>query len=154
AFNKQVANDLKNLDPNLYDLYHHNITSYYKRQQALADQLNKQSYDLVIELHFNDFNNPNSKGTVCLYCKGSKKGQYIAETISQGIVKEYGTDLRGNQGCCALTKTDRGGWFTFLPKAPAVIIEPFFASNDEALKFKDTKKYAETLHNILTNINF
>lgn len=149
-----AANALKELAPNTYDVYTHTIQGYYERQKALATLLNGKAYDLVIELHFNAAS-PLANGTECLYWFASKKGKEYAQAISAGIAKEYGTTIRGDKGARALVnKEDRGYWFTYLPKAPAVIVEPFFGSNEEALKFKDEKRYACVLHNILMGLNY
>lgn len=151
SYNMEVANNLKALDVNLYEIYTHNIIQPFSRQQQLANKLNCLNYDLVIELHFNSFSQQ-ANGTECLYCKGSIKGEKVAHAISNGIVAVYGTNLRQG-GTLALKKGDRGYWFTYLPKAPAVIVEPFFGDNIEALKFQDSNKYADTLHSILSNLD-
>ena len=92
---------------------------------------------------------------ICKKAYVSKKGKEYAQAISEGIAKEYDTTIRGDKGARALVnREDRGYWFTYLMKAPAVIVEPFFGSNEEALKFKDEKQYACALHNILIKLNY
>lgn len=148
-FNLKVANALRDIDPSSYDVYQHSLQSYYDREKVLADKVNKGNYDLVVELHFNAAS-PAANGTECCYYFNSKKGKLAASTIAAGISYHYGTALRGDNGARALVnKNDRGYWFVYLPKAPAVIIEPFFGSNPEATKFADVNQYAQVLHNVI-----
>lgn len=148
-YNLEVANALKALDPNKYDVYTHDLQTYYTRQKALAAKLNAKNYEAVIELHFNAAQ-PSTNGTESLHYFASKKGKQLAQELSAAVVKEYGTTLRGDKGTRALVnKEDRGYWFVYLPKATAVIFEPFFGSNAEALKFADPKRLACVINNVL-----
>jgi N-acetylmuramoyl-L-alanine amidase len=149
-YNLQVALQLKSLAPELYDVHTHNTQEYYKRQVAMSAKLNAGGYRLAIELHFNAAASPTANGTYCLYWYGSKKGKAVCQGLSTEIVREYDTKLRAVGGAQALTHVhDRGYWFTALTNMPAVIVEPFFGSNAEALRFQDTQKYAHVLHNYI-----
>lgn len=152
-YNLKVANHMKELNPSVYDVYTHTIQEYYNRQKAMADKLNAKAYDLVIELHYNAAS-PVANGTETLYYFNSAKGKAYAESISQEIVKEFGTSIRGVNGAKALVnKNDRGYYAVYLPKATALIVEPFFGSNpSESAKFADYKKYACVLNNTITKI--
>lgn len=151
-YNLQVALQLKSMAPELYDVHTHTIQSYYKRQTAMSAKLNAGGYRLAVELHFNA-GPPTANGTYCLYWYGSKKSKAIAQTLSAEIVREYNTKLRAVGGAQALVnEQDRGYWFTALTNMPAVIVEPFFGSNPEALMFMDTRKYVRVLHNCLKSI--
>lgn len=145
-------NDVK---VDIYNVHTHTIQEYYKRQAALANVINNSGvvYDLVLELHFNAAS-PLANGTECLYWFGSKKGKQIAVQLSGHIANVYNTTIRGDNGSRALVnKSDRGYYFTYLLKYPAVILEPFFGSNkEEALKFKDREKMACTLHSAILNL--
>src|SRR5690606_15283777 len=150
-YNLQVANHMKFLRPDKYDIYTHTIQDYYSRWKSMAEKLNSKNYELVIELHFNAAT-PAANGTETLYYFNSKKGRDYAKTLSKGIVEEFGTTIRGVEGSKALiTKGDRGFYAVYLPKAVALIVEPFFGSNPEAKKFQDYKKYACVLDNIIQN---
>lgn len=139
----------------IYHLFTHTIQDYYKRQKALADKINGSGivYDAILELHFNAAS-PLANGTECLYWFGSKKGKQIAQQLSAHISNVYGTKLRGDKGSRALVnKSDRGYYFTYLVKYPAVITEFFFGSNrEEALKFEDRQKMACSLHSAIMNL--
>jgi N-acetylmuramoyl-L-alanine amidase len=149
-YNLQVALQLKSLAPELYDVHTHSVQDYYKRQVAMSQKLNAGGYRLAIELHFNAASSPTANGTYCLYWYGSKVGKHVAACISEDIVKGFNTKLRAVGGAQALVNEhDRGYWFTALTNMPAVIVEPFFGSNIEALRFQDTHRYAYVLHNYL-----
>lgn len=146
---------LGNVQVDIYDMYTHKTQPYYERQKQLADKINNSGivYDVVLELHFNAAS-PTANGTECLYWFGSKKGMEIAKQISKFVSNVYGTKLRGVDGSKALVnKNDRGYWFTYLIKYPAVITELFFGSNsEESKKFEDRQKTACTLHNAIMNL--
>ena len=149
-YNLQVALQLKSLAPDLYDVHTHNVQDYYKRQWDMSAKLNAGGYRLAVELHFNAASSPTANGTYCLYWYGSKKGKAVAQAISAEIVREFDTKLRAVGGAQALVnEQDRGYWFTALTSMPAVIVEPFFGSSEEALLFQDTQKYVRVLHNCL-----
>lgn len=155
-----VANMVKDLGKGLnidiYDLYTHQIQNYYNRQSALASYINNSGieYDYVIELHFNAAS-PIANGTECLHYFASEKGKKASQKLSKYISDEYGTTLRGVKGSKALVnKNDRGYWFAYLVRYPAIIYEPFFGSNEEeALKFKDKSKQARILHEAILNLS-
>ncbi|OFM84564.1 N-acetylmuramoyl-L-alanine amidase [Weeksella sp. HMSC059D05] len=149
-YNLQVAEALKAINPSMFDIYTHEIQDYYQRQKGMAYKLNQKTYDLVIEMHFNSAS-VTANGTETLYYFNSKKGKEYAEILSKKISEDFGTKLRGVNGAKALVnKNDRGYWFVYLPKAPAVILEPFFGSNPaEAEKFKDVSKYARSIYNAI-----
>lgn len=151
-FNKMVADELKALAPHTYDVYVHQLQSYYDRQKVMAAKLNLQNYDLIIELHFNAADSETANGTEACYYYASRKGKDAAQHISIGLAMAYGTKLRSAGAKALVNKNDRGYWFTYLPKAPAIIVEPFFGTNPESEKFADVAKYAKELHHLISNL--
>jgi N-acetylmuramoyl-L-alanine amidase len=153
-YNLAVAKRIMEIaDENIeYKLYTHTLQSYANRQAALASMVNKENFDYIFELHFNAAS-PSANGTECLYYYNSKKGKTASQIISKQIVKDFSTTLRGVEGAKALVNSaDRGFGFVQKMKATAVIIEPFFGSNQEANKFKDIDKYACSLQNAFRNL--
>lgn len=124
------------------DIYYRQyVGSYNQEISNLAKAVNKQNYDLVIELHFNAAV-PSANGCEALYYKNSIKGRAAAKLYCEVIKTNYGSR---NRGAKSLSKdTDRGFLFLQKMKAPAIIVEPFFGSNKEALEFKD-KLFHETV---------
>lgn len=127
-----------------FDVYYRNTSGGYKtKMEALARQINAKKYDLVVELHFNSSANPQANGSECLYYYASPIGKRYAEVFTDKVVSTYGMKKRG--AIPISNSSDRGYWFLKLMNAPALILEPFFGSNIEANKFKDTKQYAKLI---------
>lgn len=130
-----------------FDVYwrNPNINGYKSKMQDLAKQINGKGYTAVVELHFNSAT-PTANGCEALFFGGSVIGKKWAQTFVEKTVKEYGTR---NRGVLAVTNDkQRGYWFLKLIDAPAIILEPFFGSNPESLKFLDEEKYAKHLLDI------
>lgn len=100
---------------------------YYKRQKGTAEAMNKQNFDFVVELHFNSFSKDSANGTECLYFDKSSKGKLIAATFAETTSHIANTKLRGVVPIDG--NSARGGRFLTMQKAPAIIYEPFFGSN-------------------------
>ena len=93
---------------------------------------------LVCELHFNSFSSPKVKGHEMLYWRTSSKGLIAASNINDAMNE----DFPGNKdrGLKDVYHGMRGAGFLSGPKAPCVIIEPFFGSNpDEWNAFGETE---------------
>jgi N-acetylmuramoyl-L-alanine amidase len=130
-----------------FDIYYRSTKGGYKsKMEELAKQINGKGYNAVIELHYNSFNGV-ANGSEALYFNGSNIGKRYAEILAEGVAKEYGSTRRGAK---AISQTnDRGYWFLKLMDGPAVIYEPFFGDNAEAIKFKDVNKHAKLLIDLL-----
>ena len=137
AYHTEVAKHLQ------FDIYNRPTSgNYYQKMVALSNEINAKDYDLVIELHYNSFNGV-ANGCEALYFNGSNVGKRYAEVFCAEVVKEYGSVNRGAKPIGK--QNERGFWFLKLMDKPALILEPFFGDNAEALKFKDHKKYAELI---------
>lgn len=113
------------------DVYRHDahIRGYSNRIRATASKLNQKDYDLVISLHFNASEDSLANGCETLYYFNSKKSRDYARAFSGLVHKRTGIKVR-NGGLKALTqKRDRGFSMVYYPKAPVILIEPFFGSN-------------------------
>tara|TARA_R110000803_G_scaffold5445_5_gene17915 strand:- start:693 stop:1238 length:546 start_codon:yes stop_codon:yes gene_type:complete len=143
AFYKRVSSYLKGVD-----IYYHNenISGYTSRIKDTAKRLNKEDYKLVIECHFNSFEPP-ANGCETLYFYRSKQGKFYAKHFSELVSEKLGLKLR-NGGLKALTnKKDRGFASVYLPKAPTILIEPFFGSNKKDCDLIGSpKKLAEVIN--------
>lgn len=128
-------------------IFHHdsNIGGYKTRVKATARKLNKVNFDLVICLHFNAAT-PQANGCETLYYFASKKSKKYAQMFSDVVTKETGIKSR-NGGLKALTQpNDRGYAAVFYPKAPTILIEPFFGSNEsDCNKIKDARNMARII---------
>lgn len=119
--------------------------NYYQKMVELSKEINGKGYKAVIELHFNSFNGV-ANGCEALFFNGLVVGKRYSEVFCSEVVKEYGIT---NRGAKAISKqNERGYWFLRLMDAPAIILEPFFGDNKEALLFKDHKKYADLIEKV------
>jgi len=109
------------------------IASYSSRILDTATRINKTEFDLVVELHFNSFSNPNANGCETLFFERSELGRKYADIFSKKVNECTGISLR-NQGLKPLSKGDRGYASVYHTKAPTILIEPFFGSNDSDCK--------------------
>lgn len=109
------------------------ISGYTSRIKNTANRINQSDFDLVIELHFNSFSNPSANGCEALFYYKSAAGKLAAEKFSQKVNECTGIPLRNN-GLKPLTKGDRGFASVYYTKAPTILIEPFFGSNEEDCK--------------------
>lgn len=124
-----------------FDIYKRPIGGGYKTQmQLLANEINEKDYDLVIELHYNAFNKE-ANGCEAVIYPGSK-ARLKAQEYCNMVSEKY--DVK-NRGVKEATEGGRGWWFLKLMKAPAIILEPFFGDNPEALKFHNQGVYAELI---------
>ena len=138
-FYNEVLSHLKN--PTVF--YHDpKISGYTKRIKNTASKLNKVDFDLVIELHFNAAT-PQANGCETLYYFNSKKSREYARKFSE-VVNRWTTIKLRNSGLKALVNSkDRGFASVFYPKAPTILIEPFFGSNEgDCRKIRDAKLMA------------
>lgn len=118
--------------------------SYTESMRWLKRTVDPLNADLVCELHFNSFSNPSVSGHEMLYWHSSSKGLIAASNINDAMNEDFpGNTDRGVKG---VTHGERGAGFLYGPKAPCVIIEPFFGSNpDEWKAFGETKSTFNTL---------
>ena len=123
-FYNEVVQHVENID---VFHYNKNISGFVSRIKDTARKLD--DYDLVIEMHFNAFFNPNANGCETLYYYESQWGKYYAELFSY-LVNGY-TDIKlRNGGLKALVNRHDRGWANvFYPKPPTILIEPFFGSS-------------------------
>ena len=144
-YNSEVAANLSGVA----DIYKRPVANGYKTQmEILAKQINQKNYDLVLELHFNSFNNI-ANGCETVGFVGNDKTKKIGESYCDVISKAYNINNRGHKTSPA---GGRGYWFLKLMNAPALILEPFFGDNQEAEKFIDPKKYACSIKEWLLKI--
>lgn len=88
--------------------------------------LNELAPKLILSLHLNAAT-PSATGTTVLYWHSSSLGRELAEILSSQIAAAL--ELR-DRGAVPRLANDRGGPLLARTRAPAVIIEPGFVSND------------------------
>lgn len=83
----------------------------------------------MLSLHFNAAGSSRANGCETLYYFNSRKSKNLAKAFSRKVYERTNIKLR-NGGIKALVdKRDRGFAIVYYPKAPVILIEPFFGSN-------------------------
>ena len=141
-YNSEVASYLSDVA----DIYYRPLVGGYNTQMSkLAEELNPKNYDLVIELHFNAFNKKANGCEVVIFPNNNKAKEW-GNKFNKEITDTYGTK---NRGVKEHGKGDRGYGFLSKMKATAIIVEPFFGDNEEALNFTNHKKYADIIRKLI-----
>ena len=108
-------------------------------------RVNAINPDVYLELHANANSNKAAAGHYVLHYFASETGKLIADTINNRVYGEVlGTQKRANS---AVTKGMNGYNTLFKTSCPAVILEPFFMSNDE-----DTTNYLIQMHEVMRKL--
>ena len=147
VYNSKVAEHLSDI----CDVYHYGSYNlgYKSMVKANATKMNKKDYDLVIELHYNNFSKESANGCEVMYYHKNNSGKLLAGKLSDSISTFFDVKNRGAKPLT--TSKERGYWALYYPKATAILVEPFFASNKkDEIKFKDNEEtYADNIRNFL-----
>lgn len=111
---------------------------------GMVKDVNATNADFAIELHCNGAKNKNAKGAETLYWHTSKASKALAARLQAPI---HGLLNERNRGLKAIKKGERGWYFLNKTAMPAVLLEPFFLSNDKSLKLGLTLR--EQLANVI-----
>jgi len=136
------------------NIFYHNpdISGYTKRIKETASKLNKVNFDLVIELHFNAAT-PQANGCETLYYFNSKKSKNFAHIFTDTVCDITGIKSRNGGVKALVNKKDRGFASVYYPKAPTILIEPFFGTNDDdCAKIGCAENMAYIIEKFLTKI--
>ena len=128
-------------------LHDETITGYTQRQADTATKTT--SYEYVFELHFNAAT-PAAEGCEALYYTGNTKAQRIAEKFCSLMV--HFLDMK-NRGAKSLNASDRGFGFVSKQKPTALILEPFFGSNEDDCRNFKQDKYKKVIFDLIEYIN-
>jgi len=101
-----------------------------QRVQTINDSHVGHEIDLAIELHNNGFEDRSVDGTETFYWPSSISGKAWAQKIQEFMVAEIGLNDRGAK---PHTDPKRNG-FVRKTDMPAVLVEPFFITNDATAK--------------------
>lgn len=129
------------------DIYTHSFnTSYRRKMKATYSKLSH--YDLTLELHFNAAT-PNACGAEALYFHTNAEGKRFAQLFANMTSRRFGTR---NRGAKPLSNVNQRGYWAVASGIPTgLILEPFFGSNSEAVKFQP-HLYAELLKEYISEL--
>ncbi|MFQ3237431.1 MAG: N-acetylmuramoyl-L-alanine amidase [Paraglaciecola sp.] len=123
-------------------------------KQAKEMRAKQPNCECAIELHYNAADDPKAKG--CEFLCYSDFGVRLARELSNAYKAQFpGITLRRDKGVYKRSSGNGVGWLKTVPP-PAVIVEPFFASNQKEMAFFDVNKrelamaYARGILNFLT----
>lgn len=119
------------------------ILIYRDTYRKLPKDINKHKPTIIVSFHHNSFSKT-ATGTETLYYYKSKKSKKLAQIMQNEIVNALGYKDRGIR---PKGIEDKGGYLLKYTKAPCIILEPCFISNDiEALDFLSKKEeYAQAI---------
>jgi N-acetylmuramoyl-L-alanine amidase len=110
----------------------HEVTVFYRdTYENLPKQINALNPDIILSLHHNAAAAKEAEGTEVLHWHSSRLGQILATSLQRNICNALGTKDRGLK---PIKYDDRGGHQLGGTKAPCVILEPIFMSNDNELE--------------------
>ncbi|WP_136464944.1 N-acetylmuramoyl-L-alanine amidase [Flagellimonas onchidii] len=148
-FNKIIAERLEDVATVFcYDSYNGGYTSMIKR---MARRINRQKFDLVLELHFNAAESKQANGCEALYYFNNPYAKLLGEDFCE--LMEIAFNIK-NRGAKALYgKHQRGFAAVYYPKPTTLILEPFFGSNSEDCKklnqHGDWNKYVTVIKDLI-----
>jgi len=154
TWNAEVANlvrDILEQQGASPEIYFRTIGSYSKFTADSASQIRRRQprCKAALELHYNAFTDPKSNGYEFIHY--SSNGGRLARALATAFQEQFPDKrMRHDRGVLKLSSGRGTGWLKKVPP-PAVIAEPFFASNQKEMKFFDQKKeelavaYAEGL---------
>ncbi len=153
-WNNEIANlvrDILEQQGAAAEIYFRTIGSYSKFTADSASQIRQRQPQCkaAIELHYNAYKDPKSNGCefICFSTSGGRLARALANSFKEHFPEQR---MRQDRGILKLSSGRGTGWLKRVPP-PAVIAEPFFASNAKEIRFFDKKKvelaeaYAEGL---------
>ena len=131
-----------------FDIYYRGTKrGYLSKMNALAKEIKNTgiNYDFIVELHFNMYDgkaNRRGHGAEAVIYPGNNESRFLANTMLQDLTLNFNVV---NRGVKERYSGQRGWGFLSRMPANAIIWEPFFGDENEALEFKDVKKHAKLL---------
>ncbi|WP_271782224.1 N-acetylmuramoyl-L-alanine amidase [Aquimarina algiphila] len=147
-FNKLVAQKLQDVATVFYyDSYNTGYTGMVKR---MAKQINREKFDLVLELHFNASESPQANGCEALYYFKNESAKALAGYFCELIEEELKIKNRGAKPLHG--KSQRGFAAVYYPEATTLILEPFFGSNAYDCVRMNSLRAIDTYVQIIKNL--
>lgn len=130
-----IAHKIKERIPYLVDIYERKPNSnYIAEMNEVLKELNNKEYKYCLELHFNSHTNSKANGAMTLIYPNNNFSKKLSEEFLSKLNKEFDIKVRGVYE--NPSSKERGGYGIYKSKHNYILLEPFFASNDdESLKF-------------------
>lgn len=99
-----------------------------------VDFANKLGADVFVSLHYNSSVSREPRGVNTYYCKGSREGKALAESVQKGILEYLENRVENFKNSHGGVR--KGDFYVLKhTKMPAVLVEPGFMSNPDDLKY-------------------
>ena len=150
-FNLKVATKLsakltcRGIPSKIFD--HYEGRGYGSAMADVAAQVKKAGCTVAVELHFNSAT-PSATGHEWFHHPKSTKGKRIAEKF-EAVFRRLFPSLKA-RGCQPRTIRQNGGKFLDYTHCPAIILEPFFGSNESDCDSINIDTLAEAYANALS----
>ena len=145
SYNRTLAHFInlyldESIDVTIIDKYKGD--SYTEAMANLKLGVDPLGADLVVELHFNAFSDPNANGYEALYWHTSTHGKQAADAFIDVMDSSFPDNT--NRGPKAIKdNNERGARFLRMLKAPCVILEPFFGTNQREWEMFQQSSYGK-----------
>lgn len=126
-------------------------TGYSKQMEAVVKTLDKNNFDMAIELHFNATGNHKQHGNTVLYWHKSQEGKELAELFQDIMTSDTGVRKLDLIPISSLKQN--GAYGIMKSKCPYILLEPFFGDNEADTKKVSIDIIAEVLFLFLNEIN-
>lgn len=126
-------------------------TGYSKEMAEVVNTLEKNNFELAIELHFNAAAEHKQHGNTVLYWHKSIEGKKLAE-LFQEIMTSY-TEVKKLDLIPIISLKQNGAYGIIKSKCPYILLEPFFGDNKIDTDKINIEKMAEVLFLFLNEIN-
>ena len=126
-------------------------TGYSKEMEKVVNTLEKNNFELAIELHFNATTNHKQHGNTVLYWHKSIEGKKLAE-LFQEIMSSY-TKIKKLDLIPISSLKQNGAYGIMKSKCPYILLEPFFGDSKIDTDKINIEKMAEVLFLFLNEIN-
>ena len=138
-WNFDLAARIWKLDPRMFEIFHIDQSlAYVDSIEDVYGRVDAWGCDLTIEHHFNSVFSKNATGTETI-SSGSKGSLKFAQAIQAAMVETLGLRDRGIK--IRNSQARVRGWRSMVSgRAPAVLLEPYFGSNENDCRRADEKK--------------
>lgn len=159
-FFKEVAYNIQEKSKNIIVFERKCDASYSREMKNLLEEIydyelkGKISFKFIIELHFNSAE-LEADGCEAIIREGDKFAKKVARNLLEKIKEKYEVQVRRKEGFIEIDNPfERGTYAVYYSDISYIILESFFGSNEESLKFEDTENFAEFLQEILESFLF
>lgn len=133
---------------------------YGMEMKDVLRRVEQEHFDLVLELHFNSWSTNKPNGSMGILFYKNEITLSILEKIQDYLHRIFGTKKRDNIKVRGYNSVDdnklgadpkkiNGSYGVVKCKYKYILLEPFFGSNEEAIKYGSYIQVAQVIHNAI-----